>query len=103
MMLIEHLAASVPDLKTRDTGVFAYLLDRSLKNTVGDDSPNLWYPTVQSTRLEIRGNTEEAGSWQIITNDVAPVSVLPQERYMQESATGFHPESSGAGQVGPRG
>lgn len=101
-MLIEHLAASVPELKTRDAGVFAYLLDRSLKNTVGDDSPNLWYPTVQSTRLEIRGNAEEAGTWQIITNDVAPVSVLPAERYMQESATGFHPESGGAGQAGVR-
>lgn len=96
MMLIEHLAASVPELKTRDAGVFAYLLDRSLKNTVGDDSPNLWYPTVQSTRLEIRGSNEEAGTWQIITNDVAPVAVLPAERYMQESATGFHPEVAGS-------
>lgn len=103
VMLIEHLASSVPELKIRDTGVFAYLLDRSVKNTVGDDSPNLWFPTVQSTRLEVRGNAEEAGSWQIITNDVAPVSVLPAERYMQESATGFHPETGGAGQAGTRG
>lgn len=102
IMLVEHLAASVPELKIRDVGVFAYLLDRSLKNTVGDDSPNLWYPTVQSTRLELRGSNEEAGTWQIITNDVAPVSVLPSERYMQESATGFHPETAGAS-AGARG
>lgn len=100
-MLIEHLMASIPEIAKRDVGVFAYLLDRSTKNTVGDDSPNLWYPTVQSTRLEVRGNAETAGSWQIITNDVAPVSVLPAERYMQESATGFHPEQGG-GQVATR-
>jgi len=103
VMLQELLSASVPELKTRDTGVFAYLLDRSTKNTVGDDSPTLWLPTVQSTRMEIRGNAEEAGSLQIITNDVAPVAVQPSERYQEESRTGFHPESSGAGQVGPRG
>lgn len=102
-MLQELLAASVPELKTRDTGVFAYLLDRSTKNTVGDDAPTLWLPTVQSTRLEVRGSTEEAGSWQIITNDVAPVAVQPSERYQEESRTGFHPEVAGAGQAGPRG
>lgn len=103
IMLQEFLSASVPELKTRDTGVFAYLLDRSTKNTVGDDSPTLWLPTVQSTRLEIKGNAAEAGSLQIITNDVAPVAVQPSERYQEESRTGFHPESGGAGQVGPRG
>lgn len=103
IMLQELLSASVPELKTRDTGVFAYPLDRSTKNTVGDDNPTLWLPTVQSTRLEIRGNAEEAGSLQIITNDVAPVAVQPSERYQEESRTGFHPESAGAGQAGPRG
>lgn len=102
LMLQEHLAASVPELKTRDTGVFAYLLDRSTKNTVGDDSPMLWYPTVQSTRLEIRGTNEEAGTIQILTNDVAPVAYQPTERYMAESRSGFHPESGGGGQAATR-
>lgn len=103
VMLQEFMAASIPELKTRDTGVFAYLLDRSLKNSVGDDTPTLWYPTVQSTRLEVKGNSEEAGTLQIITNDVAPVAVAPAERYTEESRTGFHPEVGGGGQAGPRG
>lgn len=103
IMLQELLSASVPELKTRDAGVFAYPLDRSTKNTVGDDTPTLWLPTVQSTRLEVKGSAEEAGSWQIITNDVAPVAVQPAERYTEESRTGFHPETAGAGQAGPRG
>lgn len=95
-MLEELLAGSVPELKTRDAGVFAYLLDRSTKNTVGDDSPALWLPTAQSTRMEIKGNNEEAGTLQIITNDVAPVAVQPQERYQEESRTGFQPEMGAA-------
>lgn len=103
VMLQELLFASVPQLKERSAGVFAYPLDRSTKNTVGDDTPTLWFPTVQSTRLQINGNSEEAGTLQIITNDVAPVAVAPAERYTEESRTGFHPESAGAGQAGPRG
>ena len=96
VMLEEYLAASVPELTSRDTGVFAYLLDRSTKNTVGDDSPALWLPTAQSTRMEIKGNNEEAGTLQIITNDVAPVAVQPNERYQEESRTGFQPEIGAA-------
>lgn len=95
-MQVELLAASTPELKSRDTGVFAYLLDRSTKNTVGDDSPALWLPTAQSTRMEIKGNNEEAGTLQIITNDVAPVAVQPNERYQEESRTGFQPEFGAA-------
>lgn len=103
IMLQELLAASVPELAVRDAGVFAYPLDRSTKNTVGDDTPTLWFPTVQSTRLEIKGNSGKAGSLQLITNDVAPVAVQPSERYTEESRTGFHPTPEGAGQAGPRG
>jgi hypothetical protein len=84
----ELVAASIPELTARDTGVFAYPLDRSTKNTVGDDSPALWYPTSQATRLELRGTNEEGGTLQIITNDVAPVAVQPAERYSEGSRTG---------------
>lgn len=102
VILQEHLAASVPELKTRDTGVFAYLLDRSTKNTVGDDSPTLWYSTAQSTRLELEGTTEEGGTWEIITNDVAPVSITPRERYTEVGATGSL-QNPGFAQAGARG
>jgi hypothetical protein len=102
LMLLELMQASIPELKQRDEGVFCYLLDRSTKNTVGDDAPTLWYPTVQSTRLEIRGTNEEAGTLQIVTNDVAPVAVNAAERF-SEGGTGFVPETgTGAGQVGTR-
>lgn len=103
MMQEAHIASSVPQLKTRDTGVFAFLFNLGSHGTVGDDSPTLWYPTVQSTRLEIAGTTEAAGTWDIITNTVAPVAVAPAERYEVPSRTGLHPEIVGAGQVGGKG
>lgn len=101
MMQEAHISRAVPQLKERDTGVFAFLMDLGAHGAVGDDSPTLWYPTMQSTRLEIVGNTEEAGSWDIITNDVAPVAVNPAERYEVPNRSSFQPEVVG-GQVGTR-
>jgi hypothetical protein len=32
-----------------------------------------------------------AGSIQVVTNDIAPAEVRPEERFVENSATGFHP------------
>jgi hypothetical protein len=100
MMQEEHIAACVPQLKTRDTGVFAFLFNLGDHGLVGDDSPTLYYPTMQSTRLEIIGNTEEAGVWDIISDVVAPVATNAAERYQVPNRSSRHPEGTGAGQVG---
>jgi hypothetical protein len=97
--MIQTIREKVPDLVARDTGVFAYPFTISNHNFVGDDAPTLWYPTVQSTRLEIDGATEEAGRLQIVTCDVAPAEVRPEERYVENSATGFHPLPAGGAPV----
>lgn len=93
---IERIRASVPGLSARDTGVFAFTYDTSDHGSVGDDDPTLWLPTVQSTRLELTGNSAVAGALQVITNDVAPVEVVPAERYVETSQTGFQPARGGA-------
>lgn len=80
---------------TNDTGVFVFGFDHSDKNNQGDDSPVLWLPTVQSTRLEIAGTIAAAGTLQVLTNDVAPAEVVPAERYVETSQTGFHPAMAG--------
>ena len=80
---------------TNDTGVFVFGFDHSDKNNQGDDSPTLWLPTVQSTRLELVGTSAAAGTLQILTNDVAPAEVVPAERYVETSQTGFHPAMAG--------
>jgi hypothetical protein len=90
-LLTDRLAGSIPELAARDAGVFAYLMDNSTKNTVGDDAPTLWYPTVQSSRLQFSGQAATAGTLEIITCDIAPVEVAPSERYVETSQTGFRP------------
>ena len=57
----------------------------------GDEEPNLWLPTVQASRVELQGVFAAAGSLQILTNDVAPATVDPSERYVESATTGFHP------------
>jgi hypothetical protein len=75
----------------RDTGVFSIMFNDINDGNAGDEDPNLWLPTVQATRLEVDGTNTVAGSLQIVTNDVAPVEVRPDERFVETSATGFHP------------
>jgi hypothetical protein len=82
----------------RDTGVFAWLLNNTNNGEVGDEEPNLWIPTTQSTRLELDGTTATAGTIQTVTVDIAPVEVQPQNRYVEGSATGFHPRVGEANQ-----
>jgi hypothetical protein len=71
----------------RDTGVFAMSFAISQKNYAGDDTPNLWLPTVQSTRLELKGSWAASGSVQVVVNDVQPIEVNPAERYVESNVT----------------
>lgn len=96
----ERMRAKLPDLSARDAGVFAYAFDDSDHGAIGDDDPTLWLPTVQSTRLELQGSSAVAGTLQVITNDVAPVEVIPTERFVETSQTGFQPA---LGSAPPRG
>ena len=75
----------------RDTGVFAYFFAHSDQNRNGDGPPNLWLPTVQSTRMELAGNIVTAGSIQVVMNDIAPVEINPPDRYETPNRTGFAP------------
>jgi hypothetical protein len=69
----------------------AFLFNNTNNGQVGDEDPNLWVPTVQSTRLELDGTVATTGTIQTVTVDIAPVEVQPQDRYEMGSETGFHP------------
>lgn len=86
--IIERMRSKLPDLTARDAGVFAYVFGDSDHGSIGDDDPTLWLPTVQSTRLELTGSSAAAGTLQVITNDIAPVEVIPAERFVETSASG---------------
>lgn len=73
-------------------GVFPYMLAGDVLGHGGDGTPELWIPTMQSTRLELVGDNYAAiGSIDILTNDVAPAEIAPAERYVETSDTGFRP------------
>lgn len=80
------------NIGTRPTGVFVWNFNTSSDNLAGDDTPALWWATVQASRIELDGVAEVAGNVQIVTNDIAPGEVNPAERYVETSATGFQPQ-----------
>lgn len=73
---------------TRDTGVFVFYFNNSILGHIGDETSDLWLPTVQSTRLELAGNSSEAGNLEILTGDIVQVEVDQAARYVMDSQTG---------------
>lgn len=82
-----RIADNFQKLGKRITGVFVLPFCASVLGKAGDESPNLWLPTQQSTRLELNGNLGAAGSIQVIVNDVQPIEVAPDQRYVEDNAT----------------
>jgi hypothetical protein len=77
-------------------GVFYLGFDKDNLGHQGGGTPELWIPTVQATRFEVRGNFGAPGSLDILVNDIAPAEVNPRERYDETSATGFTPNRDDA-------
>jgi hypothetical protein len=79
-----------------DTGVLVFYFNNAILGKVGDESSDLWLPTLQSTRLEWVGTAATAGTLEILTNDIAQVETDQSQRYVMESATGNleHPDLS---------
>jgi hypothetical protein len=75
---------------TWPAGVWAFLFNTGgADQSVGNESPDLWLPTTQSSRLEIVGTSAVAGTAQILTNEVSPVEQDQTERYMEHSSTAW--------------
>lgn len=59
-----------------DEGVIVYDFSHDFDGKPGGELGELWLPTVQSSRLEIVGSFGEAGSLEVITNDIAPAALI---------------------------
>lgn len=79
------------DLSAIDAGMLIFSFDHLNMNRMGDGDPFLWWPTVQSSRIELQGTNTAPGTITYITNDIAPAEIMPSERYVLTSQTGFHP------------
>jgi hypothetical protein len=73
-------------------GVMVYSYTHDLLGHGGDGTPELFLPTVQSTRFEFTGGNWGAGLVDQIINDVAPAEIEQDERYYFENESGFAPE-----------
>lgn len=91
-----RISKNFDSVGVRPTGVFAHTFDETVLGKVGDESPNLWLPTQQSTRLELNGTLAAAGSIQVLVNDVQPIEVAPDQRYVEDNATAPALQGSGA-------
>lgn len=81
---MQKLAGAV----TFPTGVVVFPFSHLLTGRMGNESPDLWLPTTQSTRLEVVGPSAVAGNIQLVVNDVAPVEQTQTERYQVPNDTG---------------
>lgn len=70
------------------TGVFAIPFNHGGPDAaLGDEDPDLWLPTTQSSRISIDGVSAVAGSIQVLTNEVAPIEQNQANRYVTPNAT----------------
>jgi hypothetical protein len=73
---------------TLDAGVYVFYYNNSIVGHIGDETSDLWLPTVQSTRLELSGNSSTAGNIEFLTNDIVQVETDQAARYVMDSQTG---------------
>lgn len=67
-----NTTASVADAgKGLENGVRVYDFMHEFDGTYGHENRDLWLPTLGSTRLEVQFNAANAGTLEVLTNDVA--------------------------------
>lgn len=91
-VLQQHFYERVSGVFTRPTGVFVLPFNFGGEYpAMGNESPNMWLPTSQSSRLSIDGSSALAGSTTFVTCEVAPIEVSQAQRYQEHSNTGWNP------------
>ena len=55
-----------------DNGVFPYMFIFDLDGRPGNELRGQWWPTLQSSRIQLNGAFGKAGTLEVVTNDVAP-------------------------------
>jgi hypothetical protein len=61
----------------QDTGIYPIIFDNDFGLLPGNELRNGYLPTLQSTKLEIRGTFGAAATMYVVTNDVAPPEGAP--------------------------
>lgn len=83
-LAFEHMAGPF----TFPAGVLIFPFSHGLIGRMGNETPDLWMPSSQSSRMEFSGSAAAAGSMQFVVNEIAPVEPNQAERYQVPSDTG---------------
>lgn len=83
----DHFRSKVNGAFIRPTGVLVLPFNHS-DGRMGNEDPVLWLPTMDTSRLEIDGNSAVAGTIQMLVNEVAPVETNQAQRYEFPNNTG---------------
>lgn len=59
-----------------DTGVYPYMFIFDLSGVPGNELRGQYWPTLQSSRIELDGSYGVAGTLEVLTNDIAPTGDL---------------------------
>lgn len=89
--LKEQMRDMCSQIKEVDTGVFVMHFSQGEQRLAGSNEINSWLSTLNSTRLELLGNSEEEGKMDMLTNFITVTATNPEERGLQVGRGGFHP------------
>ncbi len=78
-------------LKERKKGVYWFCFSQGEGRSAGEPGINSWLATLTSTRLELLNTAENAGTVDILVNDVSVTAINPLERTQQIGVGGYHP------------
>lgn len=96
LYLLNYLREKVNGPFTRPVGVFALPFNHISTGRMGNEDPSLWLPTMDSSRIELDGNSAVAGNIQELVNEVAPVETNQAQRYEFPNNTGASPVAAAA-------
>lgn len=81
----------IDQIGERLTGVYLFSFSMGEQRHAGANEINAWLATLTATRLELLGNSSEAGTVDILVNDVSVTAINPLERTQQIGVGGYHP------------
>lgn len=97
---LQSMEELIQGLSERPKGVIWFCFSQGEGREAGEAGINSWLATLTSTRLELLGSAEEAGTVDILVNDVSVTAINPLERTQQIGVGGYHPPVGQVSQVG---
>jgi len=87
----QSMEEAIERIKERKKGVYWFCFSQGENRHAGEPGINSWLATLTSTRLELLNTAENAGTVDILVNDISVTAINPLERTQQIGVGGYHP------------